>query len=255
MNNPLAKRIIRIALYLTFITFLFLNFKNRLNHLALADFECETCCGAGQACPIGEGECDPIDIDCWSCNCEWIEEGPTRPPTPTPTLIPCNGICFWNSRCQTGYCYDTGLLFKRCRNSQCPTIDTCVCPTPTPGGPTDTPVPTGTTVPTPTPTPRKTTISGVVFIDGDKDGQKDMNETTCYDGPVEIWIDSQDMGAFQSTSACNQYSYQVPAGDPHEIWIYPIPEGYTATGWSGTDENGQPISGSGSHAICGGGGH
>lgn len=84
-----------------------------------------------------------------SCVCPTPIPTPTPEPTPTPTPPPlCNDTCSDNSSCPSGLECITGF----CRNPECSSESSCVCPEPTPT-PTPSPTPTPTLVPTPTPVP------------------------------------------------------------------------------------------------------
>jgi len=105
--------------------------------------------------------------------------------------------------------------------------------------PTLTPTPTSSPTPTPPPTP----ISGVVFIDRDKDGKKDADEG-CFEGEVNFYSDLGRLGSFTSHASCNSYLFYVPSGAT-QIYIYPPPEGYMFSSWTMTDSEGNICFGSG----------
>jgi hypothetical protein len=103
--------------------------------------------------------------------------------------------------------------------------------------------------PTPTPTPILVyTVSGKVFIDKNGNGQKDSDDNTCYNGSVQII-----MGAvskpFASTTDCNA-SYSISnTTQCAPVQLATIPQGYKATGWSGTDPMDSAIGGTGKSAY------
>lgn len=95
---------------------------------------------------------------------------------------------------------------------------------------------------TPTPTPGLVTLSGYVFLDTNSDGKKDGGEI-CFEGTVAIWIDSDRKPDFQSTAACNLYSYQARAGTIHEIYVYPLPADLSSSGCTTAGNQSYPCPG------------
>lgn len=85
----------------------------------------------------------------------------------------------------------------------------------------------------------KRTYKGIVFVDKDKDGVKDAEDTDCYSGSVNITVSNSANSttqAFASQTSCNQYS--IPFDD--DCTVNPpgastvsvsAPSGYEVTGW------------------------
>lgn len=95
-------------------------------------------------------------------------------------------------------------------------------PTPTPGG-LPTPTPTGVLTPTPTNVPGTNKISGVVYVDTNSNGAKDIGEAG-YSGGATI---SLDLGS-TTTNSSGDYGFIGVPGGGHTITLT-VPSGYTAT--------------------------
>lgn len=93
------------------------------------------------------------------------------------------------------------------------------------------------------------TVSGYVFVDSNKNGTKDPGEN-CYSGSVGIILDSQSPVAYTSSPSCSNYSIQTPT-QCHNVSVSP-PQGYTITGWFGSDSTHPSMSGMSAGAyVCG----
>jgi len=210
-------------------------------------------------------DCRDYGAICQNGRCVRVQNTPTpRPPTSTPTPRSPTATPTPSRSCSQE-CRTRGYPAGTCRNWRCRSGEAnlgrsvcsryyqrCCCqpvPTSTPR-PTSIPRPTSTPIPTPTSTPTPTpvvkVISGTVFYDLDKNGVKDVGEE-CFDGRVKIWIDS-DFHFFDSTPGCNQYSYTVSGAGSHQLYIEPVPSGYTRTGYYG-DDDGNVLSCQGADCI------
>lgn len=106
--------------------------------------------------------------------------------------------------------------------SPSPTPTTTPTPTPTPTA-TPTATPTPTLSPTPTPITTKYNVSGIVFVDSNKNGKKDTGEAN-YQGSLSI-ISSAGTVTYPSIA---NYTITNLAAGKYTI-AFKIPYGYTAT--------------------------